>query len=195
MASIVKKILSVLLTVIFLITTSFSLVAAINANNRPEASEKPEASEEPEGKFGEDRNENAYEHMSVVAKTVQELLQTRTTGGIGEEVRIVAREQSEGQNRVTEELQNLGERKGWMKRLLGVDRKVLKNIRDEIQQNEVRIEKLQKLLTQLTNQADKTVIQTMITALEQQNTSLMEVIKAEENTPSLFGWLAKLLEK
>jgi len=130
-----------------------------------------------------------------VSQRVQELLQLRTSGGIGEEVRVIAREQNEVQTRLAEKLEKLQSRKAWVKKMIGTDRKVLKSVRDEIHQNEVRIQKLETLLTKLTNQADKTKVQNMITALKEENTALMATITAEENTRSMFGWLTKLLEK
>lgn len=141
------------------------------------------------------RNEKALENMSEVAKYVQELLQTRTTGGIGEQVRQIARSQNQAQEEIQEQLHKL-DTKGKLARLLtGTDFGAIKNIKAQLEQNRVRIQQLEKLQTKLTNQADLKTIREAIQAMIEANASLQERIGNEEQAGSLFGWLFKFFNR
>jgi hypothetical protein len=142
------------------------------------------------------RSATGSAHMSEVAKKVEELLTTRTTkGGIGDKVREVAREQTQAQEQIKQQLKLIEDRRGWLKKLIGPNYKAIKNLQQQLEQNQQRIRQLTQLATEITNQEDKTLIQETITALGQQNTELQARIQAEEQTTSLFGWLAQLLTK
>lgn len=143
----------------------------------------------------QNRSENALEHMSVVAQKVQELLQLKTAGGIGDQVREIARTQHQAQTQIKEQLNKLEER-GWLtKLLLGADTEALNNLRTQLLQNQVRIRQLEQLKNQLSNSGDQTKIQETIQALIAENTSLREQVNIEEQTKSLFGWLVNFLNR
>jgi len=155
--------------------------------------QEQENQEEGQGEGLQTRSQNAIQNMSEVAKYVQQLLQIRTTGGIGEQVREVAREQNQTQTQIQEQLNKL-DSKGKLARLLtGTDFGAVKNLKAQLEQNRLRIRQLEQLQNQLSNQGDITMVQETIQALIQENTSLQERITAEEQTKSLFGWLFKLL--
>lgn len=143
----------------------------------------------------QNRNQNALENMSMVAQKVQELLQTKTTGGIGEQVREIARDQNQAQLQIEEEMGKINS-KGKLARLFtGTDHQAVKNLERHLEQNRLRIEQLEQLQNQLKNQDDLAMVQEAIQALIQENTSLQEMIEAEEQVKSFFGWLLKLLVK
>jgi hypothetical protein len=147
------------------------------------------------GEGSQNRSQTAVEHMSVVAQKVQELLQLKTSGGIGDQVRQIAQAQNQAQTQIQEQI-NKFEAKGKLARLLfGTDYGAVKNLKAQISQNQLRIKQLEQLKNQLNNQGDQTTIQEAIQALIQENTSLEERITAEEGTKSLFGWLAKFLAR
>ena len=132
------------------------------------------------------RGETAREHMSVVAETVEELLTTREDqGGIGQQVRVVAREQVQAQNQIEVELNK-------MEKLFGPDYKAVNSLKMQMEQNQLRIQQLEALKLEVTNEADETQLETMIVALTNQNTALSDQIMAEEGVSSLFGWLIRL---
>lgn len=143
----------------------------------------------------ENKNPNAVEHMSIVAQKVQELLQIRTKGGIGDQVREIAREQNQAQDQIQVHLGEVEAKGNLVKFLFGPDYKAIKNLKQLLEQNQLRIQSLQQLMTQVTNEADETSVQETIEALTLENTSLQEVISAQEEIKSLFGWLAKLFVK
>ena len=173
----------------------------INTQNQGEDSQLQVNTQEQEslgdgqGEGLQNRNQNAVQNMSEVAKQVQLLLQTRTTGGIGEQVRQIAQEQNQAQMQIQEQLNKL-ESKGKLARLLtGTDFGALKNLKAQLEQNQLRIKQLEQLQTQLTNQGDITMVQATIQALIAENTSLQERITAEEQTKSMFGWLFRFFAK
>ncbi len=140
----------------------------------------------------QNRNLNAVQNMSEVAKQVQALLQVRTSGGIGDQVRLIAREQNQAQTRIQEQLDKL-ESKGKLARFLtGTNFEAIKSLEQQILENQLRIQELTTLATQLTYQSDITMVQETIQALIQENTSLQDKIAAEVQTRSLFGWLFRL---
>jgi len=141
------------------------------------------------------RSQAAFEYMGAVALKVQELLQLKTVGGLGEQIREVARLQSQSQDRIQEEIDKLTSKNSALKLLTGPDYRSLKNLKQQIEQNRLRIQELEQLSTQLANKGDLTTIQETIQALTEQNTALEEMVAVEEQTKSLLGWLFKLFVK
>lgn len=148
--------------------------------------------EEGQGEGLQNRNQNAVQNMSIVAQKVQELLRIRTTGGIGDQVRQIAREQNQAQTQIQDNLNKLENRSGFLKRLFGPEYKAIKNLNQQMEQNKLRIQQLQPLQNQVTNQADETQLSEAIQALVEQNTSLEKQVQAEEQVGSVFGWLIRL---
>lgn len=142
------------------------------------------------------RSEMAKEKMSDVATQVEALLANKTMkGGIGEQVRQIASEQKKAQEQVKSNLDTIGSRKGLIKSLIGPDYKALKNMEDQVEANQLRIEKLMELKTQLTNQSDIAMIEATIQALTEQNTQLQETVVGETQSKSMFGWLFRYFVK
>lgn len=78
---------------------------------------------------------------------------------------------------------------------MGPNFKALDKIEEQVEQNQQRIEVLQQLEAQVTNQADKTKLQETVQAILQQNTALQELVNAEARVRSVFGWLVKLISR
>lgn len=139
------------------------------------------------------RSETAREHMSVVAETVEELLTTREDqAGIGQQVRVVAQEQVQAQNQIETQLNKMESRSGLSKKLFGPDYGAINNLKMQMEQNQLRIQQLEALKVEVSNEADETQLETAIVALVDQNTALSDQIMMEEETSSLFGWLFRL---
>jgi len=138
------------------------------------------------------RSETARQNMSNVAQKVEELLNNDRTQGIGQQVRIIVQQQKQAQVGITAELNKLESRQGLMKKLIGADQKTIKNLKQQIEQNQLRIQDLQQLQNQAANKTEETQIQELVQALLAQNTALENQIRAEEQTGSIFGWLFKL---
>jgi len=141
------------------------------------------------------RSQNAIEHMSDVAKQVQALLQIRTSGGIGDQVRTIAREQNEAQDQIQENLNNVEQKNGTLKKLFGPDYKSIKKLYQLIEKNNLRIQQLEELLNKVQNYADTTQIQKTIQSIMDENTALQERIQEEDQVGSMLGWLVRLFNQ
>lgn len=139
------------------------------------------------------RSAMAAQKMSVVAEKVEELISsTGLKGGIGDQVRVIAQEQKQAQTQIKVQLSKVESRQGLMKSLIGPDYKALKTMRQQLEQNHVKIQQLQQLKLELTNEADKTMLQETIQALIDQNTNLSETSSMEVKSGSMLGWLFRL---
>jgi len=139
---------------------------------------------------------NSQEKMSIVSQKVKELLASEDRqGGIGEEVREIARSQNQAQEKIQTQAAKMASRSGLLKKLIGPDLKAVGNLKQELTQNQLRVEKLKELKTEVVNKAEETQIQETVEALVEQNTALENQINEEESAPSVFGWLVRLFRK
>ncbi len=139
---------------------------------------------------------NAEEHRSAVANFVQGLLQVADReGGIGEQVRVIAQQQNDSENTTTQAIEKVEKRNKIKTFLFGSDYKNLGALRSEMVQTRNRLEQLDRLLEDATDEANKTELQNQIQTLEQEQTKIESFIKAQEGRFSLFGWLLKLFNR
>ena len=165
----------------------------VKPQNQGEDSNLQVNTQESEG--SQNRSQNALENMSEVSKQVQQLLQLKTTGGIGQQVRLIAQEQNQAQTQIKNQIKTL-DAKGKIARLLsGTNLNAVNSLKIQLEQNQLRITQLEQLQNQLSGQEDVTMVQETIQALVEQNISLQERITKELQTKSLFGWLFMLLGK
>ncbi len=137
---------------------------------------------------------NGDEHRSAVANFVQSLLNIadREKGGIGEQVRLVAQEQKQVQERVADQIEAIEKRNKIKTFLIGTDYKNIGALRSEMVQLRNRIRQLNQLMEQIKNEGDKTELQNQIQNMEQEAANIEAFIRANENKFSLFGWAARL---
>ncbi|MEK7194589.1 MAG: hypothetical protein AAB660_02790 [Patescibacteria group bacterium] len=136
--------------------------------------------------------EQGDDRKSDVAKAVANLLKIgNRNGGLGEEVRRIAREQASSTETIYEAKTKLENRGSLKTFLIGTDFKNLGVIRSEIVRTEARIEQLMREGEKLIDW-DKNDIEAQITSLETNLTALETFISQNESRFSLFGWFAKL---
>jgi len=139
---------------------------------------------------------NAEEHRSAVANFVQSLLQVADReGGIGEQVRVIAQQQNDSKNTTTQAIEKVEKRNKIKTFLFGSDYKNLGALRSEVVHTRNRLEQLNRLLEDATDEANKTELQNQIQTLEQEQTKIENFIEAQEGKFSLFGWLLKMFNK
>ncbi len=140
------------------------------------------------------RSQTAREHMSEVAKKVEELLTASDReGGIGSQIRDFAKAQKQAQSEINEDLNKLEGRPGWLEKIIGPNYQSIKNLRQQITQNQTRIRQLEQLKNKLIDPADQVLIEEIIQSLTEQNTALTSQIQTAEQTMSALGWFFKLL--
>lgn len=120
------------------------------------------------------------------------LMMNMVQGGPGEKVQNIVREQAEVQNRIRLADDAMDSRQGFMKFLIGPDYSSLQEIKDYIAENQVRIAELEELKSQMADEGDMAMVESVIQALTDQNISLTEKVTAQEQTRSMFGWLMRL---
>ena len=140
---------------------------------------------------------NAEEHRSVVANFVQNLLKvaSRSESGIGEQVRVVAREQNMTREKVAGALEKVQNRSKIRTFLFGSDYKNLGQLRSEMVQTKNRLEQLTRLMGRTENESDKTELQEQIQTMEQETENIEAFIRTNESKFSLFGWVVKLFSR
>ena len=138
---------------------------------------------------------NAEQHRSAVANFVQSVLKVADReGGIGEQVRVIARQQNESATTTIQAMEKVQTRNKVKTFLLGSDYKNLGALRSELVQTNNRLEKLNSLMEKVKYKGDKTELQNQIQTLEQEQTKIEAFVKSQEGKFSLFGWLVKFLD-
>ena len=167
---------------------------ASQSNDDEEASESEDNEDEEASKS---ENTNGELHRSVVANFVQSLLRvaSRQEGGIGEQVRVVAQEQNQNREKTADQIESIEKRNKIKTFLIGTNYKNVGALRSEMVRTRNRLEKLNRLMEQTTNAADKTELQNQIQTLEQEQAKIETLLKKAEGKFSLFGWLVKLFSR
>jgi len=167
---------------------------ASQSNDDEEASESEDNEDEEASKS---ENTNGELHRSIVANFVQTLLRvaSRQEGGIGEQVRVVAQEQNQNREKTADQIESIEKRNKIKTILIGTNYKNVGALRSEMVQTRNRLEKLNRLMEQTTNAADKTELQNQIQTLEQEQAKIETLLKKAEGKFSLFGWLVKLFSR
>lgn len=189
------------LVAILTLSTLISIVLAKNNANKGGNKGRDELSQENANSGEEDTNDKSekdknYEHRSEVAKYVQELLKSSTApGGIGSQVRVVAKAQNDSQVRIEKQLNKLLSRGRLAKLLIGSDSNALSDLQTQLEQTQQRIRELEQMRNQGLNSGEQFTLDAAVNALNKQVNDLQETLKEEGKTPSIFGWLLKRITK
>jgi len=139
---------------------------------------------------------NVEQYRSTIANAVRSLLQVADRqGGIGQQVRTIAQQQNQSATTTIKAMEKVQTRSKVKTFFLGSDYKNLGTLRSEMVQTQNRLEQLNKLMTSVQNEGDKTELQNQIQTLEQEQTKIESFINVREGKFSLFGWLAKMFNK
>ncbi len=141
----------------------------------------------------EDDEIDVEEHRSVVSNFIHGLLDVADReGGIGEQVRVIAREQNQSASTTTKAIERVQTRSKIKTFFFGSDYKNLGTLRSEIVQTKNRLDQLDRLIENAQTAVDKTELQNQAKVLEQEQQKIDAFLKANENKFSLFGWFTKL---
>jgi len=144
------------------------------------------------------RSQMAQQHMSQVALAVENMIKLASRlgySGTGDQIRVIARSQGESEDNVNQALDKAQTRSRFAKFFVGPNYKELKEAKQEIEQNRLRIQELNQIMSQISNETDKTELANQIEILEQQNTVLQNNLDEVTSGFSLFGWLSKIVNK
>jgi hypothetical protein len=142
------------------------------------------------------QNQGEETQLQVATQHMEQLMHMEgVREEVGNQVRVIAQEQVQTQSQIQTQLNKIESRSGLMKRLFGPDYGAIKNLKQQMEQNQLRIQQLTQPQNQVANQTEETQLQEATQALVEQNTALEEKIQAEEQVGSIFGWLIKLFVK
>jgi len=137
--------------------------------------------------------EMSQQRKSKVSNVVQELKDLAGKDqNIGEEVRVVAQEQEESNERATKAMEKVEARGGFKTFLVGTDYKNIGALRSEVVTSQNHIDRLMKARDRTTSDGVKADLDIQIAELKEANTDAETFIQQNEDKFSLFGWFAKL---
>jgi hypothetical protein len=134
------------------------------------------------------------QRRSQVANAVQTMLQVADrSGGIGQQVRVIAQSQNQNQIKLEQNIEKIQSRSDLAKFFIGPNYGEIKNAQKTLEQNREQIKQLNQIQTQLTNQGDQQQLMEQIKILEQANLEIENSLIESQKGFSLFGWLNKLI--
>lgn len=143
----------------------------------------------------EQLNQEFTQTFTKVSDQVHQLINTvGAKGGIGQQVKEIAQNQTKLQDQIKGDFDNLKSRSSFAKLMIGSDKKTIQSLEQKMEQNRLMIQQLEQLKLKTKNQADLQQLQETIDLMLYQNTSLQNVIDKETKINGLFGWLVNLFK-
>lgn len=134
------------------------------------------------------------QRRSQVANAVQIMLQIADrSGGIGQQVKIIAQNQNQNQIKLEKNIEKIQSRSGLAKFFIGSNYGEIKNAQKTLEQNKEQIKQMNQIRTQLSNQGDQQQLTEQIKVLEKANQEIETLLADSQKGFSLFGWLNKLI--
>ena len=173
-----------------------SVSAKQGAQNQEPGSKADEKRSEKSKKEDKGNQGKGDDRRSRVATAVQALLAVADReGGIGEQVREIAKSQQNSHGEAEDALEQAKERKGWVKFLIGPNYKQISLVEDRLEEINQQLEELKDLRGKLTNPEDSTLLDSQVQAIAQLQSELQSEVEDSKKGFSLFGWLAKFFSK
>jgi hypothetical protein len=134
-------------------------------------------------------------HRSEVANFVQTLLSSPArVGGIGEQVRLIAREQASSTEIMVAAIEKVEQRGKVKTFIIGADNKNLGVIRSELVTMQNRIQRLGTEAERMASSTEKDTLIREIVSLGEERIKIETFIKDNEDVFSLFGWVRRIFE-
>jgi len=149
--------------------------------------QKNKSSYTPEGATSRTRTEavgDAVENMTRLSYQLE-------NENLGEQLRTISRQQIQSLDKTNQDLDQAEERNAFAKFFIGANYNQLKTAKQEMEQNRLRIQELNRIMAQISNEGDRTELKSQIATLERQNTALTDQINEILSNFSLLGWLFK----
>ena len=169
-----------------------------SSSNKERDSEEKDSMSSSTATSSKEREEHSEgdEHRSDVAIFVQNLLRIADRdGGIGKEVREIARGEATSSASTTEAIVKVEARNKFVTLLIGSDFKSLGVIRSSLARTDKAIERLSALASSTTNASVKADLTAQINALQAEQVKVKAFVDANESAFSLLGWFVKIFVK
>jgi len=158
---------------------------AANQGGEPQMEEQAQVGASAGAGLGEQRRNrvsNAVREMLMVADR---------SGGIGEQVRVIAQNQNQNHEKLEASLEKIGKRGRVAKFFIGPNHGEIKSAEKMLEQNREEVRQLSQLQNQLENQGDQEQLRERIRELEQVHSEIENSLGESKKGFSLFGWLFK----
>ncbi len=143
-----------------------------------------------------EQNGKMNQRRSRVANAVQEMLQVaERNGGVGEQIRTIAQNQNQNQEKIESSLTKVQNRNSLTRFIAGPNYGEINNAQKILEQNRQHIEQLNQIKNQIANQVDQQQIIEQIQVLEQSNSEVESFLTEAQKGFSLLGWLFKAFSK
>jgi len=144
----------------------------------------------------EQLNQAVDDSLTKVSDQVLELIDTvGAKGGIGQQVKVIAQDQTKLQQEIKSDVTQLNSRSAMAKFFIGSDKKLIQSMEQKMEQNRLMIQQLEQLMTQTQNQGDLEQLQLTIDLMTYQNTSLQSKSEKESKSNGMFGWLINIFNR
>ncbi len=169
-----------------------------NNSNSEDSSNKKEDNNQNENEKGDQGENGNYQKMSeerksVVANAVAGMLKIADTNkGIGEQVKVIAQDQSSYQDAIEKSLGEAEDRSSITKFFIGPNYNKINEAKKLLQKSKVQVDQLNQIKSQVTNKDVAQKLTNQITLLKKVSAQTDKLIKESESTFSLFGWLVKM---
>ncbi len=136
------------------------------------------------------------ERRSEVSKYVKELLNVADRqGGIGEQVRLIARDHEKDVNETEDDVKEIKNRGSFAKFFFGPDYKKISDAEEKLNKQTENLAELNKIKDSMATSTDKALLESQISAMQAIKDELKKEIDASQDIISLFGWLNRLFNK
>lgn len=144
----------------------------------------------------EQLNQDIDDNFQKVSDQVHNLIDTvGAKGGIGQQVKKIAQNQTKLQDDIKTNVSSLASRSAITKFFVGSNKKTIQNMEQQMEQNRLMLKQLEQLKLQTKNSGDLDQIQQTINLMTYQNTSLQSKVDKENKSNGMFGWLLKFFNK
>lgn len=138
--------------------------------------------------------------LNIMSQAVEDLVTLASRLYTGNQaasiqIRTTAQEQIKAEDRINQSLDKAESRTAFAKFFIGPNYGQLKTAKQEMEQNRLRIEELNQVMSQISNVSDQIELESQIKILEDQNTILQEQLNHDTRGFSLFGWLSRMISK
>ncbi|MFA7169406.1 MAG: hypothetical protein WC178_00965 [Candidatus Paceibacterota bacterium] len=138
----------------------------------------------------EEKAQRSQERRSQIANAVQEIEKiAENNQGIGEQIRTIAQNQKDEQDVVEDSLEEAQERNSVIKFLIGANYGKLKEAKEKLDQQNIRIEEMKKLYENIENEADAQSFTEQISTMKKIREEALQEVANEDQGFSLFGWM------
>ncbi len=140
--------------------------------------------------------ENAIQRRSQVANAVSEMLKVADrNAGIGEQVRVMAQNQENNQEKIEAKLEKIQNRNKLVRFIFGPDNQEIKNARKLLQDNKDELTRLENVRSQLINVVDQEQVQEQIEKIKEASNQIEQDLNKSERVFSLFGWVRNIFSE